>query len=83
MIPILCKTGQKYCGNSSYLLRKIQFSTISIYDQYTESEWCEIEMIISQLILTIKLYQMLYGKMISILYKMGGKYRGNSSYLWI
>ena len=50
--------------------------------QDTGYEWCEIEMRISQSILTQGKNPSPHGTMISIIYNTGGKYCGNSSYLW-
>ena len=53
------------------------------YDnQATESESCEIEMIISQPISTQTIYQRIYGTMMSIMYNMVEKYCDSYSYLW-
>ena len=48
------------------------------YDQDTLSTYCEIQIGISQLIYTHKIYQRLYATMISIRNKMEDKYCGNS-----
>ena len=50
--------------------------------QDTESEWCEIEISVSQPIFAQK-NQRLYGTRISIIYNVGGKYRDNYWYWWI
>ena len=50
--------------------------------QDAESESRDIKIGISGPILTQKQNQIIYGTMISILYKMGEKNCGNSSYLW-
>ena len=63
------------------------YGTIAIFllfcdHQDTESESCEIYISIYQSISTHKKYQRLFGTSRSILYKMGRKYCGDSSYLW-
>ena len=50
--------------------------------QDTESESREMEIGVSWTNIHPEKYQRLYGKMISILHKMGEKYCGNYSYLW-
>ena len=50
--------------------------------QNTESESLDIEIGVATPIFTHKVYQRLYGTMISILYNMGAKYCGNCSYIY-